>query len=97
MTASLAAAGRTAACLQEHTSWTQDRTPRCNTQNRPDGGPWDPYFWVHDARKLFDQVKAAGAKIAYGPILQAFYGNWEFAVRDIDGHLFAFGSDAGQA
>ncbi len=29
------------------------------------------------------------------PQLQEEYGNWEFAVRDRDGYLIAFGSDAG--
>ena len=36
-----------------------------------------------------------GADVAYGPALQEAYGNWEFAVRDRDGYLVAFGSDAG--
>ena len=27
--------------------------------------------------------------------MQESYGNWEFAVRDRDGYLIAFGSDAG--
>ena len=60
-------------------------------------GPWDAYVWVDDARALHAEVAAAGAEVAYGPQLQDEYGNWEFAVRDRDGYLIAFGSDAGMA
>ena len=67
-----------------------------NGEEHPDGGPWDAYFWVSDARVLFDRVKVAGARVVYGPVLQELYRNWEFGVRDIDGYLLAFGSDAGQ-
>ena len=67
--------------------------------NNPDtgahGGPWDAYVWVDDARTLHSEMAAAGADVAYGPSLQREYGNWEFAVRDRDGYLIAFGSDAG--
>ena len=59
-----------------------------------DGG-WDAYVWVDDARTLHAEMAAAGAEVAYGPRLQESYGNWEFAVRDRDGYLIAFGSDAG--
>ena len=67
--------------------------------NNPGGhvrhGPWDAYVWVDDARALHAEMAAAGADVAYGPQLQDEYGNWEFAVRDRDGYLIAFGSDAG--
>ena len=66
-----------------------------NEEEHPDGGSWDAYFWVSDARVMFDEAKAAGARIVYGPVLQEHYRNWEFGVRDIDGYLLAFGSDAG--
>ena len=59
------------------------------------GGPWDAHVWVDDARALHAEMAAAGAEVAYGPLLQEEYGNWEFAVRDRDGYLIAFGSDAG--
>ena len=59
-----------------------------------DGG-WDAYVWVDDARALHAEMAAAGAEVAYAPRLQDSYGNWEFAVRDRDGYLIAFGSDAG--
>ena len=58
------------------------------------GGPWDAYVWVDDASTLHAEMAAAGAEVAYGPALQREYGNWEFAVRDRDGYLIAFGSDA---
>ena len=69
---------------------------RSNNRGRhPRGGPWDAYVWVDEARTLHAAVQAAGAQVAYGPLLQEEYGNWEFAVRDRDGYLIAFGSDAG--
>ncbi len=75
----------------------QSGDPICS--NNPDGaacgGPWDAYVWVDDARALHAEMVAAGAEVAYGPALQSEYGNWEFAVRDRDGYLIAFGSDAG--
>ena len=69
----------------------------CSNNPEPDacGGPWDAYVWVDDARALHAEMVAAGAEVAYGPVLQREYGNWEFAVRDRDGYLIAFGSDAG--
>ncbi|MAE67026.1 MAG: bleomycin resistance protein [Phycisphaeraceae bacterium] len=66
-----------------------------NPEPSPCGGPWDAYFWVRDARALFEQVESDGANVAYPPTLQSEYNNWEFAVRDVDGRLLAFGSDAG--
>lgn len=73
--------------------------PSMIRSNNPDpntcAGPWDAYFWVNAARALYDQVKPRGADIAYEPRLQDEYNNWEFAVRDADGYLLAFGSDAG--
>ena len=66
-----------------------------NPERAACGGPWDAYVWVDDARALHAEMVAAGAEVAYGPVLQSEYGNWEFAVRDRDGYLIAFGSDAG--
>ena len=60
---------------------------------RPNGSDreWDAYFWVVDADRLFEEIKARGATIAYAPTFQAYYGNQEFAVTDPDGYLIAFG------
>ena len=55
---------------------------------------WDAYVWVEDADRLYAEVAARGARIAYAPCLQEEYGNREFAVRDLDGYVLAFGSDA---
>ena len=55
---------------------------------------WDAYVWVKDADALYAEIKQCGAIIAYEPVLQDEYGNREFAVRDLDGYLIAFGSDA---
>ena len=66
-----------------------------NAEENPCGGPWDAYFWVDDAQPLFEKMKSMGANIAYDLRLQKEYDNWEFAVRDLDDNLLAFGSGAG--
>jgi catechol 2,3-dioxygenase-like lactoylglutathione lyase family enzyme len=60
-------------------------------------GAWDAYFWVNDARALFEDFKAKGAKFHYEPTYRELYGNLEFAVLDPDGYLMAFGQDVGEA
>ena len=48
------------------------------------------YFWVDDADGLYDEMKAKGAKMDYGPCTQP-YGVREFGIQDLDGHDIAFG------
>lgn len=55
------------------------------------GGTWDAFFWVDNARLLHDELVARGAVTAYGPTHQEAYGMLEFAVRDHDGHVLGFG------
>ncbi len=75
-------------------SQTQDTSIiRPNAKARGDES-WDAYVWVKDADALYAEVAPRGAIIAYEPVLQDEYGNREFAVRDLDEYLIAFGSDA---
>ena len=75
-------------------SQTQDTSIiRPNAQARHDES-WDAYVWVKDADALYAEIKPRGAIIAYDPVLKEDYGNREFGVRDLDGYLLAFGSDA---
>ena len=53
---------------------------------------FDAYFWVRDADALCAEFKANGADIVCEPEDFA-YGMREFQVRDVDGHLLAFGHD----
>ena len=55
-------------------------------------GRWDAYFWVQDADALFAEMSAKGANVVCEPEDQV-YGMREFQVRDLDGHLLAFGHD----
>jgi catechol 2,3-dioxygenase-like lactoylglutathione lyase family enzyme len=55
------------------------------------GGTWDAFFWVRDARALHAELRANGADVVYGPIVQEAYQMEEFAVRDGDGHVLGFG------
>jgi len=54
---------------------------------------WDAYFWISDADDLFLEFKEKGAIIAYEPCIQELYGIKEFAVKDPDGHIIAFGEN----
>jgi catechol 2,3-dioxygenase-like lactoylglutathione lyase family enzyme len=51
---------------------------------------WNAYFWVDDADALYAEMKAAGARMDYGPCTQP-YGVREFGIQDLDGHDIAFG------
>jgi uncharacterized glyoxalase superfamily protein PhnB len=61
--------------------------------NGSDGCSWDAYVWVRDADALFAAFKAAGALIVHEPVDRDYYGNREFAVRDLDGYIIAFAHD----
>jgi uncharacterized glyoxalase superfamily protein PhnB len=64
--------------------------PQKITPNERQGGTWDAFFWVRSARMLCDELRANGAEIVYGPVVQE-YGITEFAARDRDGHVLGFG------
>ena len=51
---------------------------------------WNAYFWVDDARALFTELSACGAKIDYELCTQP-YGVLEFGIQDPDGHDIGFG------
>jgi catechol 2,3-dioxygenase-like lactoylglutathione lyase family enzyme len=55
------------------------------------GGTWDAFFWVRDARALHDELVSRGAVVVYGPVVQETYQMLELAVRDPDGHVLGFG------
>lgn len=53
---------------------------------------WNAYFWVDDAKALYQEYQAAGARIDYS-LYEAPYGVLEFGIQDLDGHDIAFGQD----
>ena len=61
------------------------------TPNESRGGLWDAYVWVRNLRTLYAEFEAKGAEFAYGLTHQHEYDNIEFAVRDPDGYVIAFG------
>ena len=65
--------------------------PQQISPNERQGGTWDVFFWVRDAEALHDELKANGADVAYGPIVQESYRMKEFAVRDCEGYVLGFG------
>lgn len=58
------------------------------------GGTWDAFFWIDDARALHAELVEKGAVVVYGPVRQ-IYDVLEFAIRDSDGHVLGFGEDVG--
>jgi catechol 2,3-dioxygenase-like lactoylglutathione lyase family enzyme len=61
--------------------------------NERQGGTWDAFFWVRDARALHAELRDNGAEIVYGPVVQEAYHMEEFAVRDRDGYVLGFGQE----
>jgi catechol 2,3-dioxygenase-like lactoylglutathione lyase family enzyme len=59
--------------------------------NQKQGGTWDVFFWVRDARALHSELSSNGADVVYGPIVQEAYQMEEFAVRDQEGYVLGFG------
>ena len=59
--------------------------------NEKQGGTWDAFFWVRDARTLHAELLRQGADIVYGPLVQESYHMEEFAVRDREGYVLGFG------
>ena len=66
------------------------------TPNERQGGTWDAFFWVSDARALHDEMRARGADVVYGPLVQQAYNMEEFAVRDREGYVLGFGQPLDQ-
>lgn len=65
--------------------------PQHISPNEKQGGTWDAFFWVRDARALHAELRARGADIVYGPMIQEAYQMEEFAVRDREGYVLGFG------
>jgi uncharacterized glyoxalase superfamily protein PhnB len=62
------------------------------------GNPWSSvrqgvYVMVTEVDALHDRAKAAGAQIA-SPLKDQDYGSREFSARDLEGHLWGFGTYA---
>jgi catechol 2,3-dioxygenase-like lactoylglutathione lyase family enzyme len=65
--------------------------PEHISPNEKQGGTWDAFFWVSDARALHAELRDSGADVVYGPLVQEAYHMEEFAVRDRDGYVLGFG------
>ena len=66
-------------------------TPDRIAPNEKQGGTWDAFFWVRDAKSLHSELQSRGADVVYGPIVQREYNMEEFAVRDKEGYVLGFG------
>ncbi|HJU90175.1 MAG TPA: VOC family protein [Gemmatimonadaceae bacterium] len=67
--------------------------PEKISPNEKQGGTWDAFFWVRDAKGLCEEMRANGADIVYGPVVQEAYHVEEFAVRDREGYILGFGEE----
>lgn len=55
-------------------------------------GIWNAYFWVDDARAMFDELKGRGATIDY-ELCEQPYRVLEFGIRDLDDQDIGFGQE----
>jgi uncharacterized glyoxalase superfamily protein PhnB len=53
---------------------------------------WNAYFWVDDAKKIYEEFQKSGADIDY-KLHEKPYGVLEFGIQDLDDHDIAFGQD----
>ena len=53
---------------------------------------WNAYFWVDDAKALYEELLGSGAKIDYTLCKQP-YNVLEFGIQDLDGQDIGFGQD----
>ena len=51
---------------------------------------WNAYFWVDDARAMYDELTGRGAAIDY-ELGEKPYGVLEFGIQDLDDQDIAFG------
>ncbi|MBI1336590.1 MAG: bleomycin resistance protein [Phycisphaera sp.] len=51
---------------------------------------WNIYFWVDDAKALYEELKGRGARIDYD-LCEQPYGCLEFGIEDLEDHDIAFG------
>ncbi|MEM7368938.1 MAG: glyoxalase superfamily protein [Bacteroidota bacterium] len=54
---------------------------------------WDVYFWVRDAKELYEVFVENGAKVWQEPVVKEQYGNLEFILEDPDGYLLGFAQE----
>ncbi len=64
--------------------------PEKISPNERQGGTWDVFFWVRDAKALHEELLKNGADVVYEPLVQEAYQMLEFAVRDGDGYVLGF-------
>jgi uncharacterized glyoxalase superfamily protein PhnB len=67
-------------------------TEHTNEPNWKFNGIWNAYFWVDDAKAIYEEFIANGAKIDY-TLHEKPYGVLEFGIQDLDGHDIGFGQD----
>ena len=60
------------------------------SERRPEG-VWDAYIRMNGVRDLYKQC--AGKDFVTMPLQKQPYGDWEFAVRDLNGYTIVFGGD----
>lgn len=56
------------------------------------GAIWDAYLWVDDVDALFEEFRAAGARVVAEPFLKP-YGVKECVIQDPDGYEICFGQE----
>jgi uncharacterized glyoxalase superfamily protein PhnB len=65
---------------------------RPNRMVDPEGGAWDAYVWIDDAKALYAEFKSRGVTIARD-IGDRVYGCRDFDVEDCNGYRICFGQN----
>jgi len=58
---------------------------------RNGGGVWDAYIRMKDIKKFYVSVK--DQVVIMKPLEKAFYGAWQFEIRDLNGYVLVFSED----
>ena len=58
---------------------------------RNGGGVWDAYIRMKDIKEFYESVKDRVAIMK--PLERAFYGTWQFEIKDLNGYVLVFGED----
>src|SRR4029078_2497314 len=55
---------------------------------RDGGGVWDAYIRMKDIKEFYGSVK--DRVVVMKPLVKAFYGAWQFEVKDLNGYVLVF-------
>ena len=64
---------------------------KASVYERRDGGVWNAYIRLTGVAKFYETVK--GKPFVRKPLEREPYGDWDFEIVDLNGHVLVFGGD----